>query len=147
MLLLSPWALERPQVEVYFNLHEYRFSVRDASSKLVIGHADKLCLEGVVFHVSQAGRQRVLREGRKNVHAWLRGTLRGAFTPEEENTRDEFRVRYNPKTGPLFLAQHRLLGSEPLWLPVAGAGYAELEMVGDHPLIVAGGLKYSRMSS
>ena len=32
-------------------------------------------LENVTFKVSEAGRQRVLREGRKNVHAYIIGDL------------------------------------------------------------------------
>lgn len=36
-----------------------------------------IALEDVVFKVSEAGRQRVLREKRKNVHAGVLGTVLG----------------------------------------------------------------------
>jgi len=67
------------QVEVYRNLHNGRLSIRDAKTKLVVGHADRVKLLGVTFHVSQAGRKRVLREGRKNVHAVVRGHMVSAL--------------------------------------------------------------------
>lgn len=50
-------------------------------------------MKDVVFWVSEAGRQRVLREERKNVHAKIRGLYRASETPELANAR---RVRYNP---------------------------------------------------
>lgn len=61
------------RVEVYFNLHKKCLSVRHRG--LVIGHAAAVELADVTFAVSEAGRQRVLRDGRKNVHAFIRGTL------------------------------------------------------------------------
>ena len=38
-------------------------------------HAETLLLSDVTFHVSQKGRERVLREQRKNVHAYVKGKL------------------------------------------------------------------------
>lgn len=63
------------QVEVYRNLHNGKLSVRDRKTKRVIAHCDEVTLAGVVFSVSQAGRERVLRERKKNVHAVVRGKL------------------------------------------------------------------------
>lgn len=62
-------------VEVYRNLHNGKFSVRDRKTKRVIAHCDEVTLAGAVFRVSQAGRERVLRERRKNVHAVIAGKL------------------------------------------------------------------------
>ncbi len=70
------------QVEVYRNLHNGRLSIRDAKTKLVVGHADRVKLVDVTFHVSQAGRERVLREKRKNVHAVVRGYMVSALFGE-----------------------------------------------------------------
>jgi|688.fasta_scaffold151528_4 hypothetical protein len=80
-------------VEVYRNLHRGCLSVRDPKTRLVIGYADGVLLTDVTFVVSEAGRQRVLRERRKNVHAFVRGTLaaRGGSAPEGWAS-----VRYNP---------------------------------------------------
>lgn len=63
------------QVEVYRNLHNGKLSVRDAKTKRVLAHCDEVTLACVAFKVSQAGRERVLREKRKNVHAFARGKL------------------------------------------------------------------------
>lgn len=68
-------------VQVYKNLHKSRaagkniYSVRDKKSRLVINHVESIELKNVVFKVSEAGRQRVLREKCKNIHAILEGTI------------------------------------------------------------------------
>jgi len=59
------------RVYVYFNLHKKCFSVRQSGK--VVGHMDRVCLSDVRYLVSEAGRQKVLREKRKNVHAGLSG--------------------------------------------------------------------------
>jgi hypothetical protein len=63
---------------VYYNLHKLCRSVRALSGPQkgrVVLHADALQLENVVFKVSEAGRQRVLRECSRNVHAGMVGEL------------------------------------------------------------------------
>jgi hypothetical protein len=66
------------RVEVYRNLHNGKMSIRDAKTKLVLGHADQVFLHDAFFKVSQAGRARVLREKKKNVHAVVEGILGNA---------------------------------------------------------------------
>jgi hypothetical protein len=64
------------RVFVYFNLHKKCFSVKaleGADKGRVIAHRDALMLHSAVFKVSEAGRQRVLRERKKNVHAGVVG--------------------------------------------------------------------------
>lgn len=66
------------KVAVYFNLHKKTFSVKALQGDnkgRVIMHSDTIHLENVQFKVSEAGRQRVLREKRKNVHAYVVGEL------------------------------------------------------------------------
>lgn len=63
------------KVEVYRNLHKKCYSVRDCKTGRVILHKDVLMLENVKYVVRQAGRERVLKENRKNVHAFVRGKL------------------------------------------------------------------------
>ena len=66
------------KVFVYFNLHKKVWSVKaleGPSKGLVIQHATQLKLKDVIFKVSEAGRQRVIAEKRKNVHAGVVGTL------------------------------------------------------------------------
>ena len=65
------------RVFVYFNLHKKCFSIKaleGADKGRVIAHRDTVVLEGCKLLVSEAGRQRVLREKRKNVHAGVSGT-------------------------------------------------------------------------
>jgi len=64
------------RVFVYFNLHKKCFSIKALEGDrkgLVIAHRDVVVLENCKFKVSEAGRQRVLREKRKNVHAGVTG--------------------------------------------------------------------------
>lgn len=66
------------KVDVYWNLHRRLFSIRSretGSYGRVISHAPFLGLYNPRPVVSEAGRQRVIREGRKNVHAVIRGEL------------------------------------------------------------------------
>ena len=81
------------EVFVYFNLHKKCFSVKDVKTGLVIAHTDKIELEEATFKVSEAGRQRVLAEKRKNVHAGVRGKYVG--TPKVIDF-SEPEATYNP---------------------------------------------------
>ncbi len=69
------------RVFVYFNLHRKLWSVKALSGPMrgrVVAHRDTLALTDCTFKVSEAGRQRVLREQRKNVHAGVVGYLSDA---------------------------------------------------------------------
>jgi hypothetical protein len=63
----------------------------------VIGHAAWFILAEVKGIVSQAGRERVLKNKRKNVHAFLEGVLMdyGVDSPEREIMSDK-EIIYNP---------------------------------------------------
>lgn len=63
------------KVKVYFNLHKKTFSIMDLKTRRVVRYADDVTLRDVTFKVSEAGRQRVLREKRKNVHAYVIGKI------------------------------------------------------------------------
>ena len=80
------------KVFVYRNLHKNCFSVKCVKTGLVIAHVDEIVLENVTFKVSQAGRQRVLREKRKNVHAGVQGT----WVKNETAVSLKHSVTYNP---------------------------------------------------
>jgi len=75
-------------VKVYWNLHRHLYSVQQAG--LVVGHTESVNLKRVSFKVSQAGRNRVLKEGRKNVHAFVIGTIDPAVKV------DNRKITYNP---------------------------------------------------
>ena len=66
------------KVDIYRNLHKDCWSVRSRERSnygRVVGHVHCAVLKDAKFVVSQAGRDRVLREKRKNVHAVVRGNL------------------------------------------------------------------------
>ena len=68
--------------DVYFNLHKKLYSIRPCEGPQkgkVIAHCDSVILDSVVFRVSEASRQRVLKTKQKNVHATARGILRHAL--------------------------------------------------------------------
>ena len=57
--------------EVYFNLHKRLFSVRHKG--IVVAHARNVKVIDAKFVVQPAGRAKVLREKKKNVHAFVEG--------------------------------------------------------------------------
>lgn len=66
------------KVFVYRNLHKNCWSIKalEGNNKgRVIYHAQSVTLSNCTFKVSKAGRERVLREKRKNVHAGVAGEL------------------------------------------------------------------------
>ena len=80
------------KVKVYKNLTKNTWSIQDYKTRKVIGYSDNIRLEDAKFVVSHAGRQRVLREGKKYVHAFVIGTLVDTW-----NLTESFEeVRYNP---------------------------------------------------
>ena len=62
---------------VYFNLHKKCWSVRQSGR--VVDHTNEILLKDCRFMVSQAGRERVLRDKRKNVHAGVSGYVVDSF--------------------------------------------------------------------
>ena len=83
------------RVEVYFNLHKHVFSVRQCSTGRVILHTDKVHIRDPQFVVRKSGRDRVLREGKKNVHAFVRGEITH-FDDFNPDYLDYSLVSYNP---------------------------------------------------
>lgn len=63
-------------------------------------HLPNVHLVDVTWKVSEAGRQRVLREKRKNVHAFAIGTMVSILDIRDGVERRG--VRYNPYEGPYF---------------------------------------------
>lgn len=58
---------------VYKNLHRNCFSIK--SKGLVVGYCDAVTILEPRFITSEAGRQRVIKERAKNVHAFIEGYL------------------------------------------------------------------------
>lgn len=60
-------------VMLYKNLHNGLFSVKQDG--LVVAHLDSVLLANVSFKVNEGGRRRVIREKKKNVHAFIIGYI------------------------------------------------------------------------
>ena len=82
------------KVDVYFNLHKKCLSVRHKGK--VIAHSNYVKITNPKFVVSEAGRQRVLREKRKNVHAFVRGELAALESNPNEQPNNLQTITYNP---------------------------------------------------
>ena len=61
------------RVKVYYNLQKDCLSVIDAETGLLYCHAHRVELHNAKFRVQLAGRNRVVKEKRKNVHAYIVG--------------------------------------------------------------------------
>lgn len=96
LALLNP---EKP-VRCYRNLHTGLWSVKQG---VVRFHTSEIVLTNAKFIVNETGRQRVLREQRKNVHAYVVGYIYPSvsFIGEE--------VYYNPYTCSNFM-----IGKDPI---------------------------------
>ena len=84
---------ESRKVYVYKNLHKDCYSVKQDG--LVKLHTHNICLWDASFRVGKKGRERVLNEKRKNVHAGVSGYIDTDWNDENypDNTRS---VIYNP---------------------------------------------------
>ena len=82
------------KVFVYYNLHKHKWSIRCEKTKLVIGHTDTIVMVNCTFKVSLKGKQRVIKEQRKNVHAGIQGTILGFYNIPELS--EFLEVTYNP---------------------------------------------------
>lgn len=60
-------------VMIYKNLHNGLFSVKQGG--LVVAHIESVLLANVSFKVNDSGRNRVIREQKKNVHAFIIGYI------------------------------------------------------------------------
>lgn len=111
-------------VEVYRNLHKGCWSVRQRGHQ--IWHTDFICLKNVACRVSQKGRDRVLRERRKNVHAYIKG-----FPIDPVVVEDDERwipITYNPYLYDSFVDNDQQ--------SVLGADYAVMDIESETPVMV-----------
>lgn len=107
-------SLEHGQrVQVYRNLHNGLFSVRDKKNGLVVAHGTHIHLNDCSAVIGLAGQLKARRSQIRNVHAWIEGTYLGTldlsgvynFIPEPHE------LYYNPYTTDTFM--DRLTG-EPV---------------------------------
>ena len=80
------------KVEVYKNLHNGLFSVRQ--NGLVVAHVETIVLSYPRIKVNETGRQKVIKDKAKNVHAFLVGfpnSVNKGFTIDDKRA-----ITYNP---------------------------------------------------
>ena len=85
---------------LYRNLHKKRFSLKHRGK--VIEHPEEAILLGVSFQVSEKGRQRVIRERRKNVHAMVSAASVYGH-PSDTDVAGMREVTYNPYKNETFV--------------------------------------------
>jgi hypothetical protein len=119
---------------IYWNLHRDCYSVRGCRSGRVFAHADGVRVTDAVLAVSEAGRQRVLRERSKNVHAGVRGTVE--VNPASVDLRGWTRITYNPYKYETFVR-----ASDER--PVIGADDVQMVIRDGRPRVYAKGLRFA----
>lgn len=109
------------RLEAYYNLHKKCISARPIGGS--VKHYEFLCLDDASFSVQPAGRKKVLKEKKKNVHAFVRGNLLTSGEPYQRRhdydgvnidlSVDRFRedarydeVTYNPYKYESFVRKH-----------------------------------------
>ena len=103
------------RIRAYYNLHKKCFSVQDYKTGLVIEHTDKLFMTNAMFVVRKSGNERVKKEGKKNVHAFVNGIRHDK--PIDTNHCNNYEVKYNPYTMDFFHYKRVMLEFNT-WLPV-----------------------------
>jgi len=117
--------MKKAKYYVYWNLHKDLYSVRYKGKVILL--LNKIVLENVEFKVSKKSRQRVIKQKRKNVHAFVvaEKILVDCLLPEEVG----FKVRYNPYKYSSFVDSEEN--------PVYKAKLAYLEVIQNKPSLKA----------
>lgn len=128
----------RKPVRVYRNIHKQKADKNErkwytiVQDRKVVGHCTNILLEDVVCTVSESGRQRVLKTGQKNVHAYITGMIKTTEPPLTEWMLDYkwALLDYKPRTRDSFTAEfaYTLMDGEKIFYKgehdVSGGRYA-----------------------
>lgn len=90
------------EIKVYYNRHKRCLSIQEKvdGAWRVARHAEQCIVKNAKFKVSEAGRQRVLKEQRKNVHAVIVGEELNQITYSKVPNAS---VTYNPYKAKTFV--------------------------------------------
>ena len=113
------------KVDIYFNLHKKMWSVRQGGK--VIQHTHFIQVKDPQYVVNQKGNERVRREKKKNVHAFVRGyVVKGLpIFPDKQKF-----VSYNPYENNSFV--ERITGDS-----ICSSPFASLEVINQKPRVEA----------
>ena len=120
-------------MQTYWNLHKKCWSLRDKGK--VVAHMYCFGMLDVTFHVQPAGQARVRREGKKNVHAYAKGTYSKYKVQSEGKLGRE--ITYNPYIHDTFVYKDDLTPvthCDMVWFDrknVWEVQYAEVEYIND----------------
>ena len=113
------------KVEIYFNLHKKKWSVRQDGK--VVQHTNFIQIREPQYVVRQKGKEKVRREKRKNVHAFVRGYVEDRLPVFP--SRNTF-VTYNPYKNDSFVERNTQNA-------ICSSPYAALEVVNKKPFVEA----------
>ena len=113
------------KIEVYFNLHKKTWSVRQSGK--VVMHTDFIQVKDPQYVVSQKGNERVRREKKKNVHAFVRGYHMSELPLMPSQV--QF-VSYNPYKNNSFVIRNTDDS-------ICSSPYAALEVINEKPRVEA----------
>ena len=84
----------RKLIQAYRNLNKpgVVYSLRSKKTGLVIGYAPKVAIDDAELRVQEGGRQRVIREKRKSVHAFVEG----CWDEDGQGPKPPTKLRYSP---------------------------------------------------
>ena len=103
------------RVRAYYNLHRKCFSVQDYKTGLVIEHTNKLCFTNAMFVVRKSGNEKVKKECRKNVNAFVNGIRQSKWITPHLSYQE---VKYNPHTMDYFKYKRVMPTCDNLWIDV-----------------------------
>lgn len=119
------------RVKVYRNLNKGRttgeviysiVAMEGPRKDRVIGYASEIQLFNCKFVVQPGGYNRVLRERRRNVHAWVIGHVPHTSSIPHITRACATRVSYSPMRGPNFLDAHGRQCIESLYVSLDSEG-------------------------
>ena len=124
------------RIRTYYNLHRKCFSIQDYQTGLVTEHIDKLFMTNAMFVVRKSGNERVKKEGKKNVHAFVNGIRQPKWITPHLSYQE---VKYDPHTMDYFKYKRVMTTCDNLWLEVDRhwIGNVWLFMVDNRPCIYA----------
>lgn len=119
---------------IYWNLHKKTWSVRQSGK--IVGHSDLIFLKDCRFLVGKAGRERVRREKKKNVHAGVSGYLAMNAEFHRQQVDRDCWVTYNPYKHDTFI-QRTGVCDDKYPIPVTEAGWVKMYILEGKPTVYA----------
>lgn len=92
---------ERP-VSIHRNLRGTPGDWSIKQANLVVAHSDYVVLNAYSCHINESGRLRAIREGQRNVHAFIKGNICKGLAQNTFDASNLRRIRYCLNSGFIF---------------------------------------------